>query len=145
MADGHKTKLVDILIKEIGLSPEEAAQRADLILRETTPLSERRTLYEEPAVTRREGPALAESEARLEAALAGIFGREGGATPEPVELSEAEQRIRAALESMGYGPREGGAPSNPQAGEEQRPTNAANGADSPAARLDQALRELRAR
>lgn len=112
MANEHKTKLVNILLKEIGLSPEEAAQRAELILRETTPLSERTTLYEEPVVTRREGTA---------------------------ELSEAEQRIRAALESMGYGPREGAAPS------EEQPANAVNETDSPAARLDQALRELRAR
>lgn len=140
--DEHKAKLVNILVKEIGLSPEEAAQRAELILRETTPLSERTTLYEEPVITRGKGPALAESEARLEAALAGIFGRERGApplTPRPAELSEAEQRIRAALESMGYGPREGAAPS------EEQPASAVNEADSPAARLDQALRELRAR
>lgn len=141
MANEHKTKLVNILLKEIGLSPEEAAQRAELILRETTPLSERTTLYEEPVITRGKGPALAESEARLEAALAGIFGREPRTLqpPEPAELSEAEQRIRAALESMGYGPREGAAPS------EEQPANAVNETDSPAARLDQALRELRAR
>ena len=139
--DEHKAKLVNILVKEIGLSPEEAAQRAELILRETTPLSERTTLYEEPVITRGKGPALAESEARLEAALAGIFGREPRALqpPEPAELSEAEQRIRAALESMGYGPREGAAPS------EEQPANAVNETDSPAASLDRALRELRAR
>lgn len=139
--DEHKAKLVNILVKEIGLSPEEAAQRAELILRETTPLSERTTLYEEPVITRGKGPALAESEARLEAALAGIFGREPRTLqpPEPAELSEAEQRIRAALESMGYGPREGAAPS------EEQPANAVNETDSPAASLDRALRELRAR
>lgn len=141
--DEHKAKLVNILVKEIGLSPEEAAQRAELILRETTPLSERTTLYEEPVITRGKGPALAESEARLEAALAGIFGREPRALqpPEPAELSEAEQRIRAALESMGYGAH---AADDGPAGEEQ-PANAVNETDSPAARLDRALRELRAR